>query len=62
MPELLTKIEGKGNGIKTVLPNMSDVAKALSRPPTCKHPLLAFSPHRLLNQDAQYRSHKILRF
>lgn len=35
MPELLTKIEGKGNGIKTVLPNISDVARALSRPPTC---------------------------
>ena len=35
MPLLLTKIEGKGNGIKTVIPNMSDVSKALSRPPTC---------------------------
>jgi translation initiation factor 5 len=34
MPVLLTKIEGKGNGIKTVIPNMADVARALSRPPT----------------------------
>src|SRR6266550_2095869 len=34
MPLLTTKIEGKGNGIKTVVPNMSDVARALSRPPT----------------------------
>ncbi|KAF5372740.1 hypothetical protein D9615_010121 [Tricholomella constricta] len=34
MPILNTKIEGKGNGIKTVVPNMSDVARALSRPPT----------------------------
>ncbi|KAJ7126850.1 domain found in IF2B/IF5-domain-containing protein [Mycena epipterygia] len=34
MPILHTKIEGKGNGIKTVLPNMSDVARALSRPPS----------------------------
>ncbi|KAI0353155.1 eukaryotic translation initiation factor 5 [Trametes cingulata] len=33
MPLLMTKIEGKGNGIKTVIPNMSDVARALSRPP-----------------------------
>jgi len=34
MPILLTKIEGKGNGIKTVVPNMTDVARALSRPPS----------------------------
>jgi len=34
MPLLTTKIEGKGNGIKTVIPNMSDVARALRRPPT----------------------------
>lgn len=33
MPVLQNKIEGKGNGIKTVIPNMSDVARALSRPP-----------------------------
>ncbi|KND01426.1 translation initiation factor eIF5 [Spizellomyces punctatus DAOM BR117] len=34
MPRLISKIEGKGNGIKTVIPNMSDIAKSLSRPPT----------------------------
>lgn len=34
MPLLQTKIEGRGNGIKTVVPNMSDIARALSRPPT----------------------------
>ncbi|KAG4090127.1 hypothetical protein H8356DRAFT_955308 [Neocallimastix lanati (nom. inval.)] len=34
MPKMSVKIEGKGNGIKTVIPNMSDIAKALSRPPT----------------------------
>ncbi|KIJ33041.1 hypothetical protein M422DRAFT_183735 [Sphaerobolus stellatus SS14] len=34
MPVLMTKIEGKGNGIKTVVPNMADIARALSRPPT----------------------------
>ncbi|KAI8608087.1 domain found in IF2B/IF5-domain-containing protein [Chytriomyces sp. MP71] len=34
MPKLISKIEGKGNGIKTVVPNMSDIAKALSRPPS----------------------------
>ncbi|KAI5477847.1 translation initiation factor eIF-5 [Pseudohyphozyma bogoriensis] len=32
MPVLQTKIEGKGNGIKTVIPNMADVARALNRP------------------------------
>lgn len=34
MPRLLAKVEGKGNGIKTVIVNMVDVAKALNRPPT----------------------------
>jgi translation initiation factor 5 len=34
MPKLMTKIEGRGNGIKTNLVNMVDVAKALARPPS----------------------------
>ncbi len=33
MPKIQSKIEGKGNGIKTVVPNMSDVSKALARTP-----------------------------
>lgn len=36
MPRLVAKVEGKGNGIKTVIPNMGDIARALGRPPTCK--------------------------
>lgn len=34
MPVLQVKVEGKGNGIKTVIANMSDIARALARPPT----------------------------
>ncbi|GJP51904.1 hypothetical protein CLOM_g11032 [Closterium sp. NIES-68] len=34
MPKLITKIEGRGNGIKTNVVNMVDVAKALARPPS----------------------------
>jgi translation initiation factor 5 len=34
MPRLVAKVEGKGNGIKTVIANMVDIAKALNRPPT----------------------------
>ncbi|CAI9764061.1 unnamed protein product [Fraxinus pennsylvanica] len=32
MPKMITKIEGRGNGIKTNLVNMVDIAKALGRP------------------------------
>lgn len=39
MPKLVAKVEGKGNGIKTVVVNMVDVAKALGRPPTCEYPI-----------------------
>jgi len=33
MPKLQTKIEGRGNGIKTVIPNMADIARALQTDP-----------------------------
>lgn len=32
MPEIETKVEGKGNGIKTVIKNLPDVATSLARP------------------------------
>ncbi|KAK1302610.1 Eukaryotic translation initiation factor 5 [Acorus calamus] len=32
MPKMITKIEGRGNGIKTKIVNMVDIAKALARP------------------------------
>lgn len=34
MPRIIAKVEGKGNGIKTVVVNMVEVAKAVGRPPT----------------------------
>ncbi|PRT56069.1 Eukaryotic translation initiation factor 5 [Wickerhamiella sorbophila] len=34
MPPIQAKIEGRGNGIKTAVLNTSDVARALSRPPS----------------------------
>lgn len=34
MPKMITKIEGRGNGIKTNIVNNVDIAKALARPPS----------------------------
>jgi len=34
MPRLQAKVEGKGNGIKAVVVNMVDIARALAKPPT----------------------------
>lgn len=34
MPPIASKIEGRGNGIKTAVVNLSDVARALARPST----------------------------
>lgn len=33
MPKIIAKVEGKGNGIKTVIVNMVDIARAVYRPP-----------------------------
>ena len=35
MERLFSKIEGKGNGIKTVVVNLPSVSQSLSRPPSC---------------------------
>lgn len=34
MPRINAKVEGKGNGIKTVIVNMAEVARAIGRPAT----------------------------
>jgi len=33
MPAIVAKVEGKGNGIKTVIVNMIDIARSLNREP-----------------------------
>jgi len=33
MPRLMAKVEGRGNGIKTCIVNMGEVARAIKRPP-----------------------------
>jgi len=37
MEGIQSKIEGKGNGIKSVIVNLSSIAHSLSRDPACKH-------------------------
>ena len=34
MPRLVGKIEGRGNGIKTIVVNMEDIATSINRPPS----------------------------
>jgi translation initiation factor 5 len=36
MPGIVAKVEGQGNGIKTVIVNMVDIARALNREAVCK--------------------------
>ena len=47
MPAIVAKVEGKGNGVRTVLPNLYDIAKALERPSVY---LLKFFGHEVGTQ------------
>lgn len=40
MPRLQLKVEGKGNGIKTNILNLVEVAKALRVPTECNAPMI----------------------
>ena len=50
MPKLMAKTEGRGNGIKTNIVNMADIARALKRPPGCEQTSV---PHTLTHVDTQ---------
>jgi hypothetical protein len=52
MPVPKIKIEGKGNGTKTVILNMTAMCKALKIPPECN--FLTYSHHR---HDQIFRIH-----
>jgi len=51
MPKLITKIEGKGNGIKTKLVNITEVAKAIGRSP--EH-IVKFLSYELATSSKEY--------
>lgn len=51
MPRLLAKVEGKGNGIKTVVVNMSEIAKALYRKPSYSTKYFGFELGAQINLD-----------
>ena len=42
MPKMITKIEGNGNGIKTIIVNMTGIARSLGRSPICKFVFIIF--------------------
>ncbi|KYK55855.1 eukaryotic translation initiation factor 5 [Drechmeria coniospora] len=51
MERLQTKIEGKGNGIKTVLVNLSSIAASLARPPSYVNKYFGFELGAMITND-----------
>ena len=51
MPILRTKLEGGGNGVKTVLVNIKEISKALSRPPQYLIKYLSISMGAQIHMD-----------
>lgn len=56
MERLQSKIEGKGNGIKTVIVNLTSVANSLDRPPACKQ------PHPLVYSSSNLRVADVIKY
>jgi len=52
MPSIIAKVEGKGNGIKTVIVNMADVSKSLARPPSYPTKFFGFELGAITTIDA----------
>lgn len=52
MPALIAKVEGRGNGIKTVIVNMADIAKSLDRPASYTTKFFGFELGALTMIDA----------
>eukprot|EP01113_Clastostelium_recurvatum_P019299 TRINITY_DN2275_c0_g1_i2.p1 TRINITY_DN2275_c0_g1~~TRINITY_DN2275_c0_g1_i2.p1 ORF type:complete len:409 (-),score=163.22 TRINITY_DN2275_c0_g1_i2:54-1280(-) len=51
MPEINAKVEGRGNGIKTVIVNMAEIAKSLDRPPSYPTKFFGFELGALTSID-----------
>ncbi|PHH62531.1 hypothetical protein CDD81_6917 [Ophiocordyceps australis] len=51
MERLQTKIEGKGNGIKTVIVNLPSIAASLARPPSYINKYFGFELGAMINND-----------
>lgn len=53
MPRLQAKVESRGNGIKTVIANMTEIAKALERPPAYPAKYFGYELGAQTNYDAK---------